>query len=57
MAKKVTKAAAKAVQEKVSGKPTITTMTCAKSFSPIAPYSKGKIITMPGVGSWGYASG
>ena len=57
MAKKVTKVAAKAVQEKVGGKPTITTMTCSKLFSPIAPYSPGKMITMPGVGTWGYSSG
>ena len=38
-------------------KTTLKTMTCPKIAQPIGPYSMGKIIAQPGVGTWGYSSG
>ena len=32
-------------------------MTCSSIAQPIGPYSFGKIIEQPGLGTWGYSSG
>ena len=40
-----------------AGKATVRTMTCTKIAKPIGPYSSGKVIVQPGVGTWGYSSG
>ena len=57
MAKQVTKVVKSAATAKVTLKPSIATMTSAKIAEPIGPYTMGRVITMPGVGTWGFSSG
>ena len=55
MAKKITKAAVKPA--KVDKKAKVTNMKCKKICQPIGPYKMGKVISQPGMGTWGYSSG
>ena len=60
LAEKIVKTGARAAK-KVSAAPKIKseiiTMQCDKITQPIGPFSLGKIISQPGLGTWAYSAG